>query len=166
MLITKDSPHDLFIMHLVLLNDPSGHQSSGFQLVERFAKILPEKRHVRKLNRRPCLKGSPKQKVYIKLYYNVQVVVRKLLGTGSLMQILFSIMLIIQYRIQYLVSRILSSQDFPNLTQSTNRALWITEKAGVDCQPNCLGFCLSSVALPGHRTLSQLEWPEGAQSLL
>lgn len=43
MVITEDSPHDLFIIHLLLINDPSRHQSQVFHLAESFAKKLPEK---------------------------------------------------------------------------------------------------------------------------
>ena len=50
----------------------------------------------------------------------------------------------------------LSSRDFTNLTQNHWQSPLKHGKAGVNCQPNSLGFCLSSLALPDPRTLSRL----------
>lgn len=61
MINTKGSPHNLLIIHLFLVNDPSGHESPGLNKAESFAKILPENIMLKNKSRKPSIKGPSKK---------------------------------------------------------------------------------------------------------
>lgn len=98
--------------------------------------------------------------MYVQLYYTVQIAVRRIFGTRSLKYVLFSTILVILMSSEWCPS----CQDFTNLTQCHQQSTWNHRKSGVHSQPNCLRLGLSPLAWTGHRTLSQLEGPQGPRA--